>query len=68
MVRFADPEMAREARALFADCQSRSQRMVAGEWSKSHTFWRRLKQRWAYAIISQLDPYLAHYQWRGLPR
>jgi cardiolipin synthase A/B len=67
MVRFEQPAMAEQARALFAESLKHCRRVTREEWRKSRTFWRRFKQRWAYWLLVRIDPYLARRQWRALP-
>ncbi len=67
MVRFENQELAREAREVFARTLRYCRPIGLAEWRKSRTFWRRLKQRWAYFLLVRIDPYLALRQWRALP-
>jgi cardiolipin synthase len=67
MVRFENPRMADEARAIFGDALEHCRRIDAAEWRRSRTFWQRLKRRWAYFLLARIDPYIARRQWRGLP-
>ena len=67
MVRFENQEMATQARELFADKLQHCRQITLGEWAKSRTIWRRLKQRWAYFLLVRIDPYIARRQWRALP-
>ena len=67
MIRFAHPEMAAQARAIFAGSLAHCRPVTKTEWRKSRTIWRRLKQRWAYWLLVRIDPYLARRQWRTLP-
>lgn len=67
MLRFPDPELAAGARGCFADCLGYSQRIELEAWRKSRSWWRRLKQRWAYFILARADPYVARWQQRHLP-
>jgi cardiolipin synthase len=67
MIRFESKTIAKEAREIFSRNLKHCHRVTAEEWRKSRTFWRKLKQRWAYFLLNHLDPYLARRQWRGLP-
>jgi cardiolipin synthase len=67
MIRFENKIIADEARAIFSKNLKHCHRVTAEEWRKSRTFWRKLKQRWAYFLLNHLDPYLARRQWRDLP-
>lgn len=67
MIRFNQREMAEEARGVFADRLKHCRQITPEQWRKSRTFWRRLKQRWAYWLLVRIDPYLARRQWRALP-
>jgi cardiolipin synthase len=67
MVRFDQPAMAEQARALFAESLGHCREVTREEWRKSRTIWRRLKQRWAYWLLVRIDPYLARRQWLAMP-
>ncbi len=67
MIRFENKAIAKEAREIFAKNLKHCHRVTAEEWRKSRSFWRKLKQRWAYFLLNHLDPYLARRQWRDLP-
>jgi cardiolipin synthase len=67
MIRFANGEIAKQARAIFADTLKHCRRVSREEWRQSRTFWQKMKQRWAYFLLSRIDPYVARRQWRGLP-
>jgi cardiolipin synthase len=66
MIRFEDKTIAKEAREIFSKNLEHCHRVTAAEWRKSRTFWRRLKQRWAYFLLNRVDPYMARRQWRAL--
>ena len=67
MIRFENKKIADEAREIFSKNLKHCHRVTAEEWRKSRSFWRKLKQRWAYFLLNHLDPYLARRQWRALP-
>lgn len=67
MVRFEDPELADQAREIFAGRLSHCRQVTAEEWARSRTLWRRLRNRWAYFLLVRIDPWVAQSQWRGLP-
>jgi len=67
LIRFENPKMAAEARAIFGDALQHCRRIELEEWRRSRTFWARLKRRWAYFLLARIDPYLARRQWRALP-
>ncbi len=62
MLRFPDKKLAASARTCFADYLVHSQRIELEAWRKSRSWWRRLKQRWAYFILARVDPYVARWQ------
>jgi cardiolipin synthase len=66
MVRFTDPAIVAEARAIFAENLRRSRRVNYQAWCRSRTWWQRLRQRWAYFLLSTLDPLVAGWQYRRL--
>jgi cardiolipin synthase len=67
MIRFKSKKIADEAREIFSKKLKDCHRVTAEEWHQSSTFWRRLKQHWAFFLLNHLDPYLARLQWRDLP-
>ncbi len=67
MIRFEDAALAAQAREVFDGVLKNCRRVTIEEWRRSHTFWQRLKQRWAYFLLNRIDPYLARRQWRDLP-
>jgi cardiolipin synthase len=66
MVRFEDSKVASEAREIFAHDLTLSSQIELSAWKKAHTWWRKLRQRWAYLILAQVDPLLARRQYRGM--
>lgn len=67
MVRFENPKMAAEARAIFSNALEQSARIDKETWKSSRTFWRRLKERLAYFVLARVDPEVARLQWKWLP-
>lgn len=67
MLRFEDATLAEQARGIFDDVLKNSRRVTMEDWRRAHTIWQRLKQRWAYFLLSRIDPYVARRQWRDLP-
>jgi len=67
MLRFENPQMAEEARAIFQESLQHCRRIEPAVWGSSRTLWQRLKQRWAYFLLARIDPYIARRQWRSLP-
>ncbi len=67
MVRFDDGAAARTAEETFSKALAHCRQITLPEWRKSRSLWSRLKQRWAYFLLVRLDPYIARWQWRGLP-
>ena len=67
MIRFDDVAMAASARGIFEDVLKNCHRITMEDWRRSHTFWQRLKQQWAYFLLNRIDPYVARRQWRDLP-
>jgi cardiolipin synthase len=68
MIRFADAGTVGKARDIFADILTNCRQITAEDWRRSSTFWQRLKQRWAYFLLNRVDPYVARWQWRALPK
>jgi cardiolipin synthase len=67
MVRFENKKIAQEAREIFLKKLGHCHQVTSEEWRNSGTFWRGLKQHWAYFLLHRFDPYLARRQWRALP-
>jgi cardiolipin synthase len=67
MIRFDDPAVVSAAREIFASTLEHCHCVTGEKWSQSRTVWQRLKQHWAYFLLNRIDPYLARWQWRGLP-
>ena len=64
VARIAQPELAAQAREIFAAALAHCQRIDRAAWRKSRSFWSKLKEDWAYFVLARLDPYLARRQWR----
>jgi cardiolipin synthase len=67
MIRFNNPELAAEAREIFAAALSHSAAVDLAAWKRSRGFWTRLKERWAHFIVARIDPQVARRQWKSLP-
>ena len=68
MIRFTDGAVVAGARGIFEEILKHCRHITAEEWRQSRTFWQRLKRRWAYFLLNQVDPYIARRQWRALPK
>jgi len=66
LVRISDPEFAVEARMIFAADLAHSRRIDPATWSKSRSFWGKLREDWAYFVLARIDPYLAGRQLKTL--
>lgn len=66
VLRLPDPDLARQAGAMFERDLSFCRKIDARTWGKSRTFWNKLKERWAYFLVARVDPFLARRQWRHL--
>jgi cardiolipin synthase len=64
MVRVRNEKLLAEARELFASNLKFAKRIELAAWRKSRTWWRRMKQRWAYFLIVKLDPIVARWDYR----
>jgi cardiolipin synthase len=67
MIRFEEAGLTAQAREVFAGVLENCRRITMDDWRRSHTFWQRLKQGWAYFLLNRIDPYVARRQWRDLP-
>lgn len=68
MIRLESKEIANEADKIFTNSLRHCHRVTGAEWSKSHTFWQKIKQHWAYFLLNRVDPYMARRQWRALSK
>jgi len=68
LVRVQDPELARYGRDVFENTLKHCTRITPAEWRASRTFWSKLKEQWAYFVLSKLDPYLTQLQLEVLHR
>src|ERR1022692_2450967 len=67
-IRFENRRLAGEARAVFDENLKNSRRIEPAQWRKSRTFWEKLQERLAYWLLVRLDPWVARWQWRSLPK
>ncbi len=67
MLRLESPEVAAEAREIFAQIQKHSRAISVEQWSSSRGMWTRLKERLAYFFLVQIDPQIAGRQFKTLP-
>ena len=67
MLRFQNAQMAAEAREIFSNTLRHCHRIEWAEWCRSRTLWARFKRRWAFFLLTRIDPYVARKQWRALP-
>jgi cardiolipin synthase A/B len=67
-LRLDDSKVAGAARDIFAETLKHCRRVTLEDWRQSRTFWQKLKQRQAYFLLNRIDPYVARWQWRRLPK
>jgi cardiolipin synthase len=66
LVRICEPEVAAEARSIFEADLAHSRKIEPSTWSKSRSFWGKLREDWAYFFLARIDPYLAGRQLKTL--
>ena len=66
VLRLPDPELAKEAEAMFDRDLNNCRKIEAATWQKSRTFWNRLWERWAFFLVARLDPFIARRQLKHL--
>ncbi len=66
MVRMEGRDVATAARQVFEDCRRHCREVQKKPWQRQRSLWTRLKQRFAYFVMSRLDPWIAQSQWRML--
>ena len=62
LVRVRDEELAEEARDFFERTLGNSEKIELEQWRASRNVWSRLKEQWAYFLLSRVDPYLTRLQ------
>jgi cardiolipin synthase len=68
LVRVQDRDLAEYGRAVFTNTLTHCIQITWEQWRASHTLWSRLKEQWAYFVLSKLDPYLTQIQLEVLHR
>jgi cardiolipin synthase A/B len=68
LVRVKDQELAEEGREFFNRTLQHCVKIERDAWRTSRTLWARLKEQWAYFVLSKVDPYLTQLQLRVLYR
>jgi phosphatidylserine/phosphatidylglycerophosphate/cardiolipin synthase-like enzyme len=68
LVRVRNTELAREGLNFFETALNNCRRIEPAHWKSSRNFWNRLKERWAYFLLSRVDPYLTRLQLEVLYR
>lgn len=68
LVRVRHPGIAREGRAFFEKTLEQCNRIDRRAWRFSRSFLTKLQERWAYFLLSKVDPYLTQLQLRFLHR
>ena len=66
LLRLPHPELAAEARAIFADHLTHCRRIERSAWRKARSFWERLKGRFARFLFTRIDPFITRKQIQGL--
>ena len=66
LVRIEAADVAGEARHIFQGDLEQSQQIDPMTWSKSRSFWAKLREDWAYFVLARIDPYLAGRQLKAL--
>lgn len=58
MIRLTGPEVLEQARADVADLVARSRVVDRMSWSRSRSWWMRLREQWAFWVLYRIDPWL----------
>jgi len=66
LLRLEWPELAANARALFAAALAHSNEVSAVSWRKGRHWWTRLRSQFAYWLLTRIDPLLARRPLRSL--
>jgi cardiolipin synthase len=68
LIRVKDQDLAEEGREFFNGTLRHCVKIEREAWRTSRTVWGRLKEQWAYFVLSKVDPYLTQLQLRVLHR
>ncbi len=68
LIRTENPQLAQEGRAFFNRTLEHCTAVEKETWTESRTVWTKLKEQWAYFVLSKVDPYLTQLQLRVLHR
>lgn len=68
LVRVEDEGLAADGLRFFERTLENCKRVELVEWKRTRTVWSRIKEQWAYFVLSKLDPYLTQLQLRVLHR
>jgi cardiolipin synthase len=68
LVRIENRELAETGRDFFETTLNHCRRIKPDEWRRSRGFWARLKEQWAFFLLSRVDPYLTRLQLEVLYR
>ena len=64
LIRLDRPKVVREADEMFQNTLAHCQRIEMATWGASRNMWTKLREQWAYFVLSKLDPYLTQLQLR----
>ena len=68
LVRLSRPEVTRWANDFFEKTLIHSKMIDLETWRKSRSFWGKLREQWAFLVLSRIDPYLSQLQMTALRR
>jgi len=66
LVRAQNAELAAEGTEFFENTLKHCRRIDRRAWRKSRTFWNKLREQWAFWLVSRVDPWLAALQFNVL--
>jgi cardiolipin synthase A/B len=65
MLRLHDKALVAQGSRIFAEALQHSVRIEASTWRQYRSLWGKLKEMWAYFLLTRVDPYLSRRQlWR----
>lgn len=66
LVRVQDDDLAAEGAEFFERTLQNCKRIDPAAWRKSRTIWNKMREQWAFWILSRVDPWLSALQFRVL--
>ena len=61
MVRIQHPQAAADTAAWFDATEAMAAPVDVKTWSRSRSWWERVRERWSFLVLSRIDPYVTRW-------